>query len=190
MDTQRKDEWPNLDEQKVTDAENAAEGGAKGDVAKELQELGQRLVATARAVWQSEQRQEFQQEVSDGLRLMRDQLSGAVDTVRTNPKVQSLKGQVEEKVEAGRTSDVFDEVRAGLSGGLKALNEQLQRFTERMEQREKPAEDTVAPATAAPAASEEPAAKKEVTLSELLGDTEPTAPKRDLPSAPEGPSAQ
>jgi hypothetical protein len=192
MGEQRKDEWPNLnDEPKVTDTDGGATGDRKTEVANELQELGQRLAATARALWQSEQRQELQQEVTDGLRLLRDQLSGAVDTVRSNPKVQSLKDQVEHKVEAGRTSDTFEDVRAGLTGGLRTLNEQLQRFTERLEQRDKPAEDTVQPAATAatePVVSAEQSAKAEVALGELIAEAEPGVPKRDLPNAPEGPA--
>ena len=192
MGEQRKDEWPNLnDEPKVTDADGAATGDRKADVANDLQELGQRLTATARALWQSEQRQELQQEVTDGLRLLRDQLSGVVDTVRSNPKVQTLKDQVGQKVETGRTSDTFEDVRAGLTGGLRMLNEQLQRFTERLEQRDNSAEGTVgsaAPVATEPAASAEPSVKGEVALGDLVAEAEPGVPKRDLPNAPEGPA--
>ena len=195
MGEQRKDEWPNLnDEPKVSGADGAdgaATGDRKTEVANELQELGQRLAATARALWQSEQRQELQQEVTDGLRLLRDQLSGAVDTVRSNPKVQTLKEQVGQKVETGRTSDTFEDVRAGLTGGLRTLNEQLQRFTERLEQRDKPAEDTVpsaATGATAPATSTDPSVKAEVALGDLVAEAEPGVPKRDLPNAPEGPA--
>ncbi|MFN8517488.1 MAG: hypothetical protein U0841_33955 [Chloroflexia bacterium] len=50
------------------------------------------MAATACTLWQSEQRQELQKDVTDGLRLLRDQLSGVVDTVRTNPKSANPQG--------------------------------------------------------------------------------------------------
>lgn len=182
----RDGEWPNLDDQsKAIDAPAASPGdGGKSDVAGELQELGQRLAATARALWQSEQRQELQQEVTDGLRMLRDQLTGAVDTVRSNPKVQTLKDQVGQKVETGRTSDAFEDVRTGLTSGLRTLNEQLQRFTERLEQRPAPA------ATDTAAAASEPSVKDEVAIGDLVAEAEPGVPKRDLPTAPEGPEVE
>lgn len=200
MSDQRKDEWPNLDDQPSNTSEGGTtDSGNKSDVANELQELGQRLAATARTLWQSEQRQELQKDVTDGLRLLRDQLSGVVDTVRTNPKVQTLKDQVGQKVDAGRGSDAFEEVRAGLSNGLRALNEQLQRFTERMERQDAAAEAPPVPPT-------ETASSSGATMPEASGvvasDSAPPAdivtggplaeaatPKTDLPTAPEGPAA-
>ena len=95
MGNQRRDEWPNLDDKPSGTSEGGATGsGGKSDVTGELQELGQRLAATARALWQSEQRQELQQEVTDGLRLLRDQLSGAVDTVRLSRSGSSHRARV------------------------------------------------------------------------------------------------
>lgn len=177
------DNWPNLSEQPT--AGDAPKGG-KVDIAGELQELGQRLATTARVLWQSEQRQELQQEVSDGLQRLRDQLSGAVDTVRTNPKVQSLKGQVEEKVEAGRTSEVLDDMRAGLAGGLQLLNEQLRRLAERLEERVTPADgaDTGTPAATATAQ------RADTVDGEPIAASDSAAPKADLPTTPEGPAAE
>jgi hypothetical protein len=208
MSDQRRDEWPNLDDKPRGTAEGGATGsGGKSDVTGELQELGQRLAATARALWQSEQRQELQQEVTDGLRLLRDQLSGAVDTVRANPKVQTLKDQVGQKVESGRTADTFEDVRAGLAGGLRALNDQLQRFTERLERQDDAAADTASRASAVPPSDFAPSSgattpeasgvlasdstpPNDVVVGGPLAGPESAAPKPDLPGAPEGPAAE
>lgn len=216
MGNQRRDDWPNLDDQaNETTGSGAAGSGGKTDVAAEFQELGQRLAATAKALWQSEQRQELQQEVTDGLRLLRDQLSGAVDTVKSNPKVQTLKDQVGQKVESGRTSDTFEDVRAGLTGGLRALNEQLQRFTERLErQDDSVAESAMPPSDFAPSSgattpeasgvvandgappvvtgivASDSAPPDDVVVGGPLAEPGKGPLKPDLPDAPEGPAAE
>ncbi len=203
MSDQRKDEWPNLhDQPKNTGEGGTTDSGNKSDVANEFQELGQRLAATARTLWQSEQRQELQKDVTDGLRLLRDQLSGVVDTVRTNPKVQTLKDQVGQKVDAGRSSDAFEEVRTGLSTGLRALNEQLQRFTERMERQDAAAAAPPVPPTESAATSgatmpeasgivaSDSAPPADIVTGGPLAEAAPATPKTSLPTAPEGPAAE
>ena len=189
------DEWPNLDDKK-TEGGAAAGGSGKVDVAGELQELGQRLATTARVLWQSEQRQDLQREVADGLQRLREQLVGAAETVKTNPQVQSLKGQIDQKVETGRTSDILDEVRSGLSTGLQALNEQLRRFAERLEQRDPSANMPTTEATPAEAEAAEAAPSAEEAMTASMVAAAPIAsdsaapPKAQLPVGPEGPAAE
>ena len=192
------DEWPNLND-KATEGGKTGGDSGKVDVAGEFQELGQRLAATARVLWQSEQRQDLQREVADGLQRLRDQLSGAAETMRANPQVQSLKGQIGQKVETGRASDIADDVRSGLTTGLQALNEQLRRFTERLEQRDAPAEAATTEATPAEAEAAEAAPAQTATAADVAAvagivAAEPRAsdsaatPKSGLPAGPEGPA--
>lgn len=143
MDKRRRDEWPNLDAEGGATGREVTPGGgrrdldAPGGVTRELQELGRQLANTTRAAWQSEQRQEIQQELTDGLRLLRDQLNEAVNTLRTNPRAQtmtqSMKEQVGKAAETTRATELVDEVRGGLTLGLRELNEQLQRLAVRLE---------------------------------------------------------
>jgi hypothetical protein len=153
-----------------------------GPVTAELQELGRRLSATTRALWASEQRQELQQEMSDGLRLLRDQLTEAVDALRSHPRTQSVKDQVNRATSSTRVNDLVDDVRGGLAGSLHELNQQLGRFTERVERqtaKTTPAEP-VSTEPATPATSSEPV--------DIPVQTETTAPRSDLPETPEGPA--
>jgi hypothetical protein len=210
MGNQRRDEWPNLDDRSNTTNEPGTTGATGGDgdrsnLTGEMQELGQRLAATARALWQSEQRQELQQEVTDGLRLLRDQLTGAIDTVRSNPKVQTFTDQVGQKVESGRSSDTFEEIRTGLSGGLRTLNEQLQRFTERLERQDADSGTSsqtgtvptgeVARSTGAtmPEASgvvaSDSAPPSDIVTGGPMAEATPSTPKPGLPTNPEGPAS-
>lgn len=117
--------------------------GGTGSVSDELQELGRRLTNAARAAWESEQRQELQQEMTDGLRMLRDQLTDTVDSLRTHPRAQtmtqSMKEQVNKAAETTHVSEIVDDLRTGLAGGLRELNDLLGKLTTRLERRDEPA---------------------------------------------------
>lgn len=148
-DKQRRNEWPNLEANTEGGTAPGAGGGTPsgsgnaGAITRELQELGRQLAGTARAAWQSEQRQEIQQEMSEGIRSIRDQLTDTVESLRTNPRAQtmtqSMKEQVGKAAETTRVTEVVDDVRTGLVSGLRELNDQLRRVAERLEHRDDPA---------------------------------------------------
>ncbi len=212
----KRDEWPNLDHDPNAKAKSGGTSGDTGtdaadreDLLRQFQELGQRLATTARAAWQSEQRQDLQQEIKDGLRSVRDQLNDAVDGARSSARAQEMTDNVKEQVnrasESVRSGDFLGEVRGGLAMGLRELNEQLRRFTERLEGRDG---DTPAPAstsgtsgaTAAPTsvtdtpaptttASAAPTVDRVVPNSAPNLNALPEAPavtKGELPTRPEG----
>ena len=129
-----------MDERRETTTEGGKPAGGAGDsgsVARELQELGRQLTATARAAWESEQRRQIQQELADGLQSLRDQLSEAVESARSHPRAQNVTQSVKEQAgkvaETTRVGDVADDVRGGIATGLRELNEQLRRLRERFE---------------------------------------------------------
>jgi hypothetical protein len=195
----KRDEWPNLDhdpEGRSHTGGAGAAGGANGsdreDLLRQFQELGQRLATTARAAWQSEQRQDLQQEIKDGLRSVREQLNDAIEGARSSARTQEVADKVKEQVsrasETVRSGDVLGEVRSGLAMGLRELNEQLRRFTERLEPRDGDTAASDAPTTAASAA---PTMDRVVPDSAPDLDTLPEAPaatRADLPTEPEGPT--
>ncbi|HEY8597322.1 MAG TPA: hypothetical protein VIL85_02760 [Thermomicrobiales bacterium] len=205
MSTKKHDEWPNLEadpkkvqEPNVTADPTGEKSGNREDLTAQFQELGQRLVSTARSAWQSEQRQELQQEITDGLRTVRDQLTEAVDNARASARNQNVGETVKEQVgkasETLRSNDLLDELRNGLATGLRELNEQLQRISERLERRGDAPMATAAGGTATDV-TPTPAATPEVDQLMTTGGsgTAPSvelAPERqgDLPKQPEGPS--
>lgn len=204
MTDKKHGEWPNLEADPTKGSDTKATGGAgdertgdKADLTAQFQELGQRLVTTARAAWQSEQRQELQQEVTDGLRTVRDQLNDALDNVRTSARSQgvtdTVKEQAKKAAETARSNDLLDEMRNGLAAGLRELNEQLRRISERLERRD----DTATTGTASAPTDVTPAPSGASEVDQLLtaGGAAPApsaelAPERkgDLPTQPEGPS--
>jgi gas vesicle protein len=149
MSDKKHSEWPNLEADPTKETDPKVNTGTTGDKAgdseeltTQFRELGQRLVSTARAAWESEQRQELQQEITDGLRTVRDQLNEAVDNVRTSARSQgtteTVKEQVKKAAETARSNDLLVEMRNGLAAGLRELNEQLRRLSERLEHRDDP----------------------------------------------------
>lgn len=199
-DQHKHDEWPNLEADPTPDGGTGATGRTgetpkREDLTKQFQELGQRLVATTRAAWQSEQRQDLQREITDGLRSVRDQLSEAVGNVRSSPRAQEAAETVKEQAakagETVRANEVFDDLRVGLASGLRELNEQLRRLAERLEKRTEATDAAeTAPAEADPTPASTAATAPEID--QLLGDpgiaTAPSVePKNDLPTKPEGP---
>lgn len=208
----KRNEWPNLDhdpEGKSNTGGAGADPGAdasdREDLLRQFQELGQRLATTARAAWQSEQRQDLQQEIKDGLRSVRDQLNDVVEGARSSARTQDVADNVKEQVnrasESVRSGDFLGEVRGGLAMGLRELNEQLRRFTERLEQRDGDTTDSATAsgpsgtnATTAPPSTT--AASAAPTVDQVVPDSAPdlkvlpeapAAAKGDLPTEPEGP---
>lgn len=128
-----------MDEQRRESEERARQPGDAGQepsVTAELQELGRTLIATARAAWQSERRQGLQEELADGLRSLRDQLTEAIETVKTDPRARNVTETVKEQVgkvaEGTRVSGPVDDLRSGVARGVRDLNEQLRRLTEQL----------------------------------------------------------
>jgi len=214
----KRDEWPNLDHGPEAGAKTGGAGAAPGgdntdreDLLRQFQELGQRLATTARAAWQSEQRQDLQQEIKDGMRSVRDQLNDAVEGARSSARTQEMTDNVKEQVnrasESMRSGDFLGEVREGLAMGLRELNEQLRRFTERLESRDGGTSGTTAAsdatsATAPSSVADTPAttttaASAMPTVDRVVPDSDPdlnalpeapTATKTGLPTEPEGPT--
>ncbi len=209
MSDKKHGEWPNLEadptqvpNSKATPNPTGDKANDREDLTAQFQELGQRLVSTARSAWQSEQRQELQQEITDGLRTVRDQLNEAVDNVRTSARAQGVADTVKEQVskasETARSNELVDELRSGFASGLRELNEQLRRLAERLERRDDaPAAPGATSATAAGAAPDmTPTAAATPEVDQLLtsggASAAPSvelAPERkgDLPQQPEGP---
>jgi ribosome-associated translation inhibitor RaiA len=206
-DQHKHDEWPNLEADPDNKTGAKAPGGddtdkaaSREDLTKQFQELGQRLAATARAAWQSEQRQELQQEMAEGLRSVRDQLNEAVGTVRSSQRAQdvteTVKTQVGKAADTVRANEIFDDLRSGVATGLRELNEQLRRLAERLERRDDTAAATDTTTTATTASADPTPASTAATapeIDQLLGGpdvaTAPSVePTNDLPSKPEGPA--
>mgnify|MGYP005836740289 FL=1 len=97
------------------------------DVVEELNELGQKLGAALKSLWESPERQELEQEVREGLRTLGQQVDQVIDAAKERLAAEKVPQQAQEIAETVERSPVVQEVRAALLSGLRFLNQELAR---------------------------------------------------------------
>ncbi len=100
------------------------------DIAAELAEVGRKLRETIATAWNSQERQQIQQEVQEGLHRLSAELEGAVETVRSSEagqKVETGAKQIRDDIQSGKVSD---DVRHGIINGLRAISGALDKLAE------------------------------------------------------------
>lgn len=98
------------------------------DIAAELAEVGRKLSETVSAAWRSQERQQIQQEIREGLQRLSAELNGAVETVRTSEtgqKIETGAKQIRDDIHSGK---VTDDVRQGIVTGLRAVSDALDKL--------------------------------------------------------------
>lgn len=115
----------------------------KSEVSEELRLLGQRLREAFVAVRESEQTQEFRQELSRGLKELRLEIEEVVES----EEVQRLQQSARAAVEDVSKGDVGQQIRRGVLSALKELNTRIESVIEEAEQGE-PAEEIAPKETA------------------------------------------
>jgi len=100
----------------------------EGTVVEELGELGRQLGAALKAAWESEQRRELQQEISEGLKALGDELEEAVKTARESEAIRELQADIKQAVETTWQSEAIQDIRRGLLKGLRQINQELSKL--------------------------------------------------------------
>lgn len=113
-----------MDEQKEPRSQGQA---STQDVVEELNELGQRLGAALKSLWESPERQELEQEVREGLRTLGQQVDQVIDAAKERLAAEKVPQQAQEIAETVEKSPVVQEVREALLSGLRFLNQELAR---------------------------------------------------------------
>lgn len=121
------------------------EAEVQPDLTNELRDLGQNIVRTLKAAWESPDRKRLQNELEDGLNELADTINSEVQTFTESPSGQRLKSDVEDIREKIRTGEAEAQVRRELMNALRTANQELQRvaqsFRERSSEKEKPAQE-------------------------------------------------
>lgn len=100
------------------------------DIVAEFAELGKKLRAAVEAAWSSQERQNIQREVSDGLVTLRDELDKAIKNLReteTGHKVETEVQRVREDIDTGK---IGDDMRKGIVTGLRGLGGALDKLAD------------------------------------------------------------
>lgn len=103
------------------------ETNTEGDLANELRDLGQNIVGTLKAAWDSPERQKLQDELETGLNDLANTINKELEAFAESPSGQSLKSDVEDLKEKIRTGEAEAKVRQELMNALRTANDELQR---------------------------------------------------------------
>lgn len=107
------------------------------DVAAALGELGRQFGETIQAAWNSQERQEFEREVREGMRHFGDEVNKALREARESPTAKRVKEEADEVRTRVESGDVTRRARSGLVDGLQWLSQELARLAEQFSPPEK-----------------------------------------------------
>ena len=113
-----------------TNIPNNEKPKADVDIAAEFAELGKKLRATIETAWASQERQNVQKEVQDGLVKMRDELDKAAKSLRDSEPGQKVESGVKRVRDDFETGKVGDDMRVGIVSGLRGLGAALDKLAD------------------------------------------------------------
>jgi hypothetical protein len=100
-------------------------------ISEEFRRLGQNLIDTLRAAWDSPERKRLHQEVSEGLDELAETIRIEVDTFEESPTGQRLRSDVEDLRQRIRTGEVETQLRDEMIKALRIVNDELRKASER-----------------------------------------------------------
>ena len=143
-------------------------------IMSELTTLGKNLGAAVRAVLDSPQRYEIEEEVRTGFQSIVTEINDTIAKARTADVSKEMAEQTSKAVETVQTSVFTEELRQGVIKGLRTLNEELNEALTKLEaSQQKAAPSAAEPTTAEPV---EPTPQAETaTADEPVEAAEPAA---------------
>ncbi len=113
------------------------------EVGKQFEELGATLAQTVRAAWEREDTQQRVQEMQNGLEKMVQEVRGAIDDSMNTPQGQRIREDANRAAESLRTAgeQTVQEVRPQIINALQQLNNELQQWINKMENRTQPPDE-------------------------------------------------
>jgi hypothetical protein len=96
-------------------------------LAAEFRVLGQNLMRSLNALWESPERRRLQQEIEDGLNTLATTLKTEAEAFGQSPTGQRLKADLEDLQQRVQSREAEAKVRQGLLEALRALNAELEK---------------------------------------------------------------
>jgi ElaB/YqjD/DUF883 family membrane-anchored ribosome-binding protein len=132
------------EEQQVPSTENEPAGSQSDsarhdagwqEVGRQFQVLGESLAQAMRTAWENEETQRRVQEMRTGLESMVQDVNKAIEDSASSPQAQKVREEAGRTVESLRSAGekTAQEVRPQLIEALQQLNNELQKFVNRME---------------------------------------------------------
>jgi len=101
-------------------------------LADEITNLGQNLIKTLHAAWESPERKKLQQEIETGLSELAQTLQQEADTFAESPTGQRMKSDLDELRQKVRNSEAEAKIRSELLQAFKVVNTELQKVASRL----------------------------------------------------------
>lgn len=127
------------DNQNTSQQGDTSGGDAWEDVGKQFQTLGESLAKAFRTAWENEQNQQRLHEMRTGLESIVHNVDQAIQETAASPEGQQIRSEAGRAAESLRsaTEKTAQDVRPHLVSALRQVNEELQKFINRMEENEK-----------------------------------------------------
>jgi len=124
--------------QDQTETPHSTAEGPWNEVGKQFEELGDSLSRAFRAAWNDEENRRRAREMQAGLESMIREVGKAIDETAQSPQARQVRQDAEKAMDNLRNAgeQTVQEVRPHLVDALRQVNQELQKFVERMEKRE------------------------------------------------------
>lgn len=97
------------------------------DLASEFQNLGENLKSIILGAWESEQRQNLQKDIEEGLAGLGSSLKQTANEIQESDAGQRVKTEAEDLRDRVRSGEVETKIRSDLQSVLHKLNKELER---------------------------------------------------------------
>lgn len=99
-----------------------------GDIVESLRDLGRQFAETVRTAWNSQERQNIEAEVREGVKTFADEINKAIHEVREGPAGQKAREEAQEVKKSIESGDLGRKTKAGIVQGLQWLSEELNKL--------------------------------------------------------------
>lgn len=102
------------------------------NLANALHRLGENLVQTLQAAWESPERKKLQQEIEEGLNDITQTVERQVEDFKQSPTGQQLKSDIDDLRERVRRGEAEAQLRQELLRALQTINTELEKAAARL----------------------------------------------------------
>jgi hypothetical protein len=110
----------------MSDTPDPKENFTADDLASEFHQLGDNLKKFFTSAWESEQRKNLQNEISEGLAELGDSLKQTAEEIQESETGQRIKTEAEDLRDRVRSGQVESKIRSDLRSVLRKLNKELE----------------------------------------------------------------
>lgn len=106
------------------------------NVTDEFKKLGKNLFTFIKTAWESQESQNIQNEIQDGVNELGNSLRVEFDNFTNSPSGQKIKTDLQEFQEKVSSGEIEAKFRSDLANSLNAINQELQKLTEQLQNKD------------------------------------------------------